>query len=88
MRPNPHALRIRLDLLAMVMEAVENGQILNSRLAAEQLSANNPRSGMTVREIEDEIIRQVGMAKGAAVIGSSRQGRRSASRHRPPSAAA
>ena len=72
---HPHALRIRLALLAMVMEAVENCQVLNSRSAAYKLLADNPRSGMTAREIEDEIIRQVGMAHGAVEYGHAAAGR-------------
>ena len=83
-----HALRIRSDLLAMVMEAVESGRVLNSRVAAEELLADDPRSGMTVREVEDEIIRQVGLAHGTAVIGSSKPRQRSTSRRRPAFAAA
>ena len=66
---SPDRLRIRFAILAKVTEAVENGVVLHSGGTAEQLATLYPHCGLTVQEIEDEIIRQVGLAHGAAEIG-------------------
>ena len=85
---HPDALRLRFAILAMVVEAVENGQVIRTHSTGGRLLASHPRCGMTAREIEDEIILQIGMAKGTAEIGATVTPRRRFAQGRGPASVA
>lgn len=76
MRAHQDRLHIHYGILAMVNDAVETEQVLRSSPAAEELAGRYPNCGMTVREIEDSIILQVGLVRGVAEMGRDRQPRR------------
>lgn len=67
---HPERLQIRWAVKALVNDAVDNARTLHCSKAADQLATRYPNCGMTVREIEDEIIRHIGLARGSAAIGS------------------
>lgn len=72
---HPERLQIRWAVMALVNEAVDNARTLHCSQAADQLAARYPNCGMSVREIEDEIIRQIGLARGSAAIGDGFESR-------------
>ena len=63
---HPERLQIGYAILAKVNAAVCSDEALHSGKVAGQLAASYPNCGMTLREIENEIIRQIGLAGGAA----------------------
>lgn len=67
---HPERLQIRWAVKALVNDAVDNARPLHCSQAADQLASRYPNCGMTVREIEDEIIRHIGLARGSGSIGS------------------
>ena len=62
---------MRYAIEAMAKDAAENNRIIHSKPIAELLLARYPDCGLTVRQIENQIIRQIGLARGAAEIGST-----------------
>jgi len=54
---------------AKVCKSVCSGHAIETGVVARRLLVSYPNCGMTSREIEDEIIRLVGLAGGAAEIG-------------------
>lgn len=55
-------------IISKVSDAVFGDRMLNTGQEAAELIARYPDCGMTSREIQDEITRQVGLARGAAEI--------------------
>lgn len=62
-------LEMRDVVWAKVCKAVCSGHAIQTGDVARQLWVSYPNCGMSRREIEDEIIRLVGLAGGAAEIG-------------------
>jgi hypothetical protein len=59
-------LQIGYAILRKVNKAVYSDEALHTGKVARQLTASYPNCGMTLREIENEIIRQIGVAGGSA----------------------
>ena len=68
-------LEMRDVVWAKVCKAVYSGHAIETGEVAKRLSVSYPNCGMTRREIEDEIIRLVGLAGGAAEIGQEKGAR-------------
>ena len=66
-------LEMRDVVWAKVCKAVCSGHAIRTGDVATHLSVSYPNCGMSRREIEDEIIRLVGLAGGAAEIGKDRR---------------
>lgn len=62
--------QIRDAICARVRKAASSGRALHTGKLAEELSAAHPDCGMAIRDIEEEIVRQVGESGGAAEIDS------------------
>jgi hypothetical protein len=67
---NDDRVELRDVVWAKVCKAVNGGHAVQTGDVARQLSVSYPNSGMSCREIEDEIIRMVGLAGGIAEIGN------------------
>jgi hypothetical protein len=65
---NPKSLRYAI--ITLVNDALESGAVLNSSSAASEIVIRFPDCRMTIRDIEDEIILQVGIAHGIVEFGS------------------
>ena len=63
---HPERLQIGYAISAKVNKAVYSDEALHTGKVAGQLAASYPNCGMTLREIENAIIRQIGLAGGAA----------------------
>lgn len=68
-----HQSEQRLNVLetikSLVASAVQGDSPVRAYVAAQDLRLKFPECGMTVRQIQDEIIRQVGLARGVAEFG-------------------
>ena len=66
---NSQRLQVLQAVTSVVAEAAESQRMLHTAEIAAQLAKQYSSCGMTRREIEDEVIRQVGLAHGVAEIG-------------------
>lgn len=71
MPSNPQRHAVVEAITSEIAAAADRGALLRSRTVAEQLAAQYPQSGMTVEEIENEVLRQSGRAHVAAEFGAS-----------------
>ena len=63
-----HIVQMSDAILAAVSNAAHHGEPVHTGKLAKEMAAKYPNCGMALREIEDEIIRQVGLARGVAEI--------------------
>lgn len=68
---DPERLQLLRAVAGVIAEAAESRRILHTAEIAAQLAERYPSSGMTLRDIEDEAIRQIGLACGVAEIGNT-----------------
>jgi hypothetical protein len=61
--------RLLDEIAMMAVNAAKHRQVIHCAVAAAKFADRYPNCGLTVREIENEIIRNVGEAGGAAEIG-------------------
>lgn len=71
MGSNVQRLQLLNAITSALAEAAEKQRLLHTARLAAELASRFPDCGMTLRRIEDEIIRQVGIARGAAEMGES-----------------
>jgi hypothetical protein len=64
-------LHLLQEVTSLVAEAAENCRILHTSNVAMQLAERYPTCGMSVREVEDELIRQIGLSRGVAEFGDA-----------------
>lgn len=62
-------LQLMETLALRLADAVESQRLLHTAMLASELFSRFPACDMTLSQIEDEIIWQVGRARGAAEIG-------------------
>lgn len=66
---NPQRRQVLEAVKSVVAEAAHSQRMLHTAEIAAQLADQYSSCGMTRREIEDEVIRHIGLARGVAEIG-------------------